>query len=254
MHIQNNGMEWLLFAVPLSTGAVIGLISSRIGMRRKAKAVEALKSANIPSHVLKQALKLNPALTGTAMSRAVSGFKEYLSLYILEPNVKFGMPSRGIDDVWHAFLEFPNEYESFCLKYVGRVIEHTPFEHKQSSSKAHHISLNAKVHPQIYNTSVYTRKHRDQFTFINDIPLIFAFDAIFRMNEGWVYSKESFDSMQKATSASSSASNSGGCSGSGSCGGFASILGVSDGPSGGDGGSSSHGDSDGGGCGGGCGD
>lgn len=31
-----------------------------------------------------------------------------------------------IDDIWHTFLLFTQEYQEFCLKYLGRFIHHVP--------------------------------------------------------------------------------------------------------------------------------
>lgn len=45
------------------------------------------------------------------------------------------MFSEEVDHIWHIMLEYPTEYELFCHKFVGRVIEHKPHGEKQHKPK-----------------------------------------------------------------------------------------------------------------------
>jgi hypothetical protein len=36
--------------------------------------------------------------------------------------------SESIDSMWHTFLLFTKDYRTFCIDYLGKFIEHEPFE------------------------------------------------------------------------------------------------------------------------------
>ena len=113
----------------------------------------ALMGATIPDKVIKEAARINPSLQSPeVMLSAVRGFKEFMGLFVLDPNTKFGMPSRAIDDVWHAFLNFPSDYSDFCLKYVGKVVSHVPFEKDETPRGLEVIPSNYAVSRLVYNT------------------------------------------------------------------------------------------------------
>ncbi|MDX2939740.1 hypothetical protein [Streptomyces ipomoeae] len=38
----------------------------------------------------------------------------------------FGQSTKLIDEMWHTFILFTNEYHEFCLRYFGRCIHHAP--------------------------------------------------------------------------------------------------------------------------------
>lgn len=59
--------------------------------------------------------------------RRFDGLKEFLVVCAAMPGPK--ITSAEIDAMWHTFLLFTREYRGFCEDYLGRFINHEPFEH-----------------------------------------------------------------------------------------------------------------------------
>jgi hypothetical protein len=54
------------------------------------------------------------------------GLKQFLAVAAIMPGRK--VTSQPIDAMWHTFLLFTKDYRGFCMDYLGRFIEHEPFE------------------------------------------------------------------------------------------------------------------------------
>lgn len=51
--------------------------------------------------------------------------RRYLALCALQPTKPYGMFG-PVDDLWHTFLMFTQEYQQFCETVAGRFIHHVP--------------------------------------------------------------------------------------------------------------------------------
>lgn len=52
--------------------------------------------------------------------------KQFLIVCVLKPGYK--VTSREIDGMWHTFILFTKNYREFCETYLGRFVNHNPFE------------------------------------------------------------------------------------------------------------------------------
>lgn len=52
--------------------------------------------------------------------------KRYLALRALNPTKRFPMSAGPIDDLWHNFVLFTQEYAKFCDHIAGNFIDHHP--------------------------------------------------------------------------------------------------------------------------------
>lgn len=59
-------------------------------------------------------------------ARRFDGLKQFLVVAAMTPGRKVTSPS--IDAMWHSFLLFTKDYRQFCTEYLGRFVEHEPFE------------------------------------------------------------------------------------------------------------------------------
>lgn len=55
--------------------------------------------------------------------------KQFLAVCAIKPGIKIS--SAEIDDMWHTFLLFTAPYRDFCHSYLGRFVDHEPFEAAQ---------------------------------------------------------------------------------------------------------------------------
>ncbi len=65
-------------------------------------------------------------VTREAAARRFVGLKQFLYLCAVTPGYK--VTSDSIDSMWHTFLLFTKDYETFCRSHLGRFIHHQPFE------------------------------------------------------------------------------------------------------------------------------
>ncbi len=95
----------------------------------------------------RQPMAVVKAVQGFSMDRVIERYKKdynvpcqtakkheqelrrYLTLCALYPASKFPMFSKEVDDFWHTFLLFTQEYQSFCEHFAGRFIHHDPRDH-----------------------------------------------------------------------------------------------------------------------------
>jgi hypothetical protein len=58
--------------------------------------------------------------------RRFNGLKQFLYVCAVTPGYK--VTSDAIDSMWHTFLLFTKDYRDFCTRYLGKFINHEPFE------------------------------------------------------------------------------------------------------------------------------
>ena len=58
--------------------------------------------------------------------RSFEALKGFMVICAVKPGPK--VTSDPIDKMWHTFLLFTREYKVFCEEYLGRFIDHEPFE------------------------------------------------------------------------------------------------------------------------------
>jgi hypothetical protein len=51
--------------------------------------------------------------------------KRFLYLAAIAPNLVFA-PTKPVDEYWHQFVMFTQEYEAFCAKFNGGFVHHNP--------------------------------------------------------------------------------------------------------------------------------
>ena len=52
--------------------------------------------------------------------------KKYLVMSHVNRDVVVGMCSARVDEAWHAFILYTDEYANYCKKYFGRYVGHAP--------------------------------------------------------------------------------------------------------------------------------
>lgn len=66
--------------------------------------------------------------THEEVARLLDEVKKYLVLARLNPTRGLPMLSRRVDEVWHQFVLFSEEYTRFCHRFFGRFVHHVPGE------------------------------------------------------------------------------------------------------------------------------
>ena len=197
--------------------------------------------------LLKRVQQEHDYLRDEDMVKVARATKDYFLICHMAKGKMVAMPSEIVDVLWHHFILFTREYESFCKQGLGRFLHHVPTEVMQSKTQAQE-GIKRAWRLACAKEGI-SPKHPTK------LPFLFAIDKILNTKGGFMYDLD-------CKNASGSTKNSG-------CGGYcATDIGCAsgcvgesgdsfydgyggDGHSGGD--SSCGGHSCGGGCGGGCG-
>lgn len=78
-------------------------------------------------------------LSDEKVESGITEFKKYIALFALGYE-ELGMISHEVDDVWHSFILFTEEYTKFCQGVFGRYIHHAP-----NTSRSPHLSRKCVV-------------------------------------------------------------------------------------------------------------
>lgn len=185
-----------------------------------------LENYSFPRGLDARLLKRRPELAPDQVKLVFDGLRQYFRIALMADKRMVAMPSQIVDDLWHEFILYTRNYQSFCSEAFGRQLHHTPAEAMaapgtQGSALRRSWKLACKLEG-IDPAKPYR------------LPLLFAIDSQLGISDGFHYVPDC-----KGVTTQSGGTYCGADLGSGS-------DGASD--------SGSPGDSDGGsGCGGGCG-
>ena len=110
---------------------VIGGVTTVCGVyywslwRQLARA-EFIRSYNFPRGLLDKLQTKRPELDVKQMQLVTRALRQFFLAHLLSGRKFVSMPSQVTDDLWHEFILFTREYDTFCQRYFGRYIHHTP--------------------------------------------------------------------------------------------------------------------------------
>ncbi|MFT3930149.1 MAG: hypothetical protein QM709_07605 [Spongiibacteraceae bacterium] len=121
-----------------------------------------------------------PHLTENDLQLVFHGLREYFCICSQSKRKMVSMPSQVVDVAWHEFILFTQSYQRFCKKALGRFLHHTPTEAMRTKTlaqegikRAWRLSCaNGAINP--------SRPDR--------LPLLFAIDALLKIEDGFNYS------------------------------------------------------------------
>jgi hypothetical protein len=76
--------------------------------------------------------RLDSGASPVTAERTFNALKEFMIVCAVKPGLK--VTSDPIDQMWHCFLLFSKDYRNFCADYLGRPIDHAPFENASPST------------------------------------------------------------------------------------------------------------------------
>lgn len=77
---------------------------------------------------LEEKLKMTEAIPINELEASIREFKKFCILAIIakRDNLRLGMTSSLVDEVWHQFILFTRKYQWFCSEQLGFFLHHTP--------------------------------------------------------------------------------------------------------------------------------
>jgi hypothetical protein len=108
-------------------------ISEQIISNLSAKTIESLSKLDkyeIPSGVLERLKQERPfdKMTDSEIKEIINEFKKFIAILVINhgKDKRVEMVSELVDEVWHTYILFTNEYRTFCEIMVGEYIHHEP--------------------------------------------------------------------------------------------------------------------------------
>jgi hypothetical protein len=211
-------------------------IAARLASFRRDPTERALfiETYPFPGCVRDKLKELYPDRSDQDIALVLRGLRDWFRVCLAARGRFVSMPSRIVDDAWHAFILDTRAYEYFCAEAFGRFVHHTPAEDSRHCFNMRSGLLRAWRHAAVLD-------HQDPKR-VDKLPLLFGIDAQLAVANGSFYALDWHKPAPKPRSRDGGACGSG--SGTVGCGSGGSSCGSS---------GTSCGSSCGSGCGGGCG-
>ncbi len=150
--------------------------------------------------------KLRPELSDEQVGVITLALKDYFKICQMAKQDFVAMPSQIVDVLWHEFILFTRQYQRFCKSAFGSYLHHTPAEALPQPNLASDGLKRAWKHACALENIDPSAPSR--------LPRLFALDAMYKIENGFYYTKDCKNSNGTGYCASDI-----GCSGGSSCGG-----------------------------------
>ena len=90
----------------------------------------------VPAAARHQLLRHHPHLTAEDVERVEAGLRQWYSAVQLADGKPLAMPSRVVDDLWHAHIACTRDYAAFCKRAFGRFLHHDPESEMDAAAAA----------------------------------------------------------------------------------------------------------------------
>ncbi len=107
-----------VFATVLAYGIARGL--------RRHRRRQFIDGFRFPAHLHAKLREVRPGLTPQDERLVFDGLRQYFHACRLAEGRFVSMPSKAVDDAWHAFILSTRAYRDFCARAFGRFLHHTP--------------------------------------------------------------------------------------------------------------------------------
>ena len=93
---------------------------------RQAKRADFIRSYMFPPGLLDKLLAVRPDLTIKDRQLVARALRQFFLVYHKSGYQHIAMPSQVVDDLWHEFILYTKNYQTFCQQAFGRYLHHTP--------------------------------------------------------------------------------------------------------------------------------
>ena len=116
-------------------------------------------------------------LTDADIELVIKGLKNYFYISSRSSDIII-LPSIVLDDLWHEFILYSKEYNSFCNEAFGRFLHHSPNDTKSFDvDMARFLAWEESCKLEGLNPST-----------TSELPLIFKIDELLKIKNGLYYS------------------------------------------------------------------
>ena len=157
---------WQVFVALAAAVGLWLLFDSWLRLRR----AEFIRTYEWPPGLLDKLSEHHPGLDRKDSALVSRGLRQFFVAYLMSGKRFVSMPSRVADDLWHEFILYTREYQSFCRRAFGSFMHHTP---------ATVLSENRKSNAGLRRVWWYCCKYENiDAGNPTRLPLLFALDSI----------------------------------------------------------------------------
>ena len=162
---------WL--AVALAT--IVVMFRKWTALRR----AEFIRTFHWPPGLLERLEKRRPGFDRKDSALVSQGLRQFFLAYLMSGKGFVSMPSQIADDLWHEFILYTREYDSFCRRAFGGFLHHTPAVVLSRERRSNEGLRRVWWYCCKYESIDPVRPTR--------LPLLFALDSKLRISNGFVY-------------------------------------------------------------------
>ena len=115
-------LPWML--IPATVAALAMLLVWRAGRRGRRRAF--IEAYGFAPHLRDQVRQAWPHLGDAALNDVERGLRQFFRISLVASGRMVAMPSKVVDELWHALILDTARYQHFCRHAFGRVLHHTP--------------------------------------------------------------------------------------------------------------------------------
>jgi hypothetical protein len=165
----------------------------RTSSQKKQRRAAYIRAYTFPFTLRNKISNKYPHLTGEQLDQVIRALRQYF-LICLEAGAargrsSVGMPSKVVDEAWHAFILMSREYTAFCQKAFGRYLHHTPESQMKVAIEKPLINALHQIRTRPGGSTGWAM--------LAGIPLIFAIDKAFAIPDGYYYDTGTIDALEQ---------------------------------------------------------
>ena len=169
-------MNWPVLVIVLGMGGALVLLWSRLVKARRA---ELIRDYTLPPGLFEKLRKKRPELTLKDCQLVGHALRQFFLVYLKSGCRYVSMPSQVVDDLWHEFILYTRNYETFCRRAFGGFLHHTPAV-VLSTARPQNEGLRRCWWFACREEDINPRR-------ATRLPLLFAIDRKLGIKDGFVY-------------------------------------------------------------------
>jgi hypothetical protein len=93
---------------------------------RRARRADYIRNFMLPKGLFDKLRQRRPALTAKDCQLVAQALRQFFLAYQQSDQQPVSMPSQVVDDLWHEFILYTRDYQSFCKRAFGQFLHHSP--------------------------------------------------------------------------------------------------------------------------------
>ncbi|MFO0691757.1 MAG: hypothetical protein U0900_23885 [Myxococcota bacterium] len=169
---------WVYLLVVLA--AVLFLFVRWVERRlKRASREQFVRSYMFPTGLFEKLHRARPGLDAKGQQLVARALRQFFLAYLKSDYRRVSMPSQAVDDLWHEFILFTRDYQTFCDQAFGRFLHHTPAV-RMGTAKSDNEGLRRVWWFSCLEENINPRK-------ATRLPLLFAIDRKLEIKDGFFY-------------------------------------------------------------------